>query len=190
MKETIIFLVLLTAWSSCAEVQPKVTGTGNAPTTDLSAYKGTASITQGIAKTTAEDIYKCDRGRKTDIGVISSSDGQGWIVPAYTNFQNDEFPFAADLYNSCDGNTYNNAQEALSKLDGSDIIKIDADGEVFTAYVFGDNYFEMYVNGIPVGKDRVPFTQFNSSVIRFKAEKPFTIAMKLVDWEEHLGVGL
>ena len=26
-------------------------------------------------------------------------------------------------------------------------------------------------------------------MVRFKAKKPFTIAMKLVDWEEHLGVG-
>ena len=66
---------------------------------------------------------------------------------------------------------------------------MDADGEVFTAYIFGDNYFEMYINGIPVGKDNVPFTQFNSNIVRFKVNKPFTIAMKLVDWEENSGLG-
>jgi hypothetical protein len=47
----------------------------------------------------------------------------------------------------------------------------------------------MYINGIPVGKDKIPFTPFNSSIIRFIVTKPYTIAMKLVDWEENLGVG-
>jgi hypothetical protein len=58
-----------------------------------------------------------------------------------------------------------------------------------TAYIFADNYFEMYINGVPVGKDNVPFTQFNSNIVRFKVNRPFTISMLLVDWEERLGVG-
>lgn len=65
---------------------------------------------------------------------------------------------------------YKNAEEALSYYDNSSIIAVDPDGEVFTAYIFADNYFEMYVNGIPVGKDKVPFTQFNSSIVKFKAK--------------------
>lgn len=154
-----------------------------------SHYEGTASITQGLAKTTEEHIYECEGGRKTDIGLIRSTDGKQWTMPASNNFKNEKFPFSSDLYNSCNGNTYANAQEAISKLDGSDIIEIDPNGELFTAYIFGDNYFEMYVNGIPVGKDKIPFTPFNSSIIRFKASKPYTIAMKLVDWEESLGIG-
>ena len=60
---------------------------------------------------------------------------------------------------------------------------------MYTAYVFADNYFEMYVNGIAVGRDNVPFTQFNSNIVRFKAKAPFTVAMHLVDWEENLGIG-
>ena len=152
-------------------------------------YNGTASITQGIATTTIEDIYACNRGRKTDVGEITSTDGKKWTVPAQTNYLNKDFPFAADLFNSCEGKNYVTLEEALSNFDDSKIVEIDEDGEIFTAYVFADNYFEMYVNGIPVGKDKVPFTEFNSSVLKFKAQKPFTIAMKLVDWEEHLGVG-
>jgi hypothetical protein len=74
-------------------------------------------------------------------------------------------------------------------LNGSDIVTIDSAGELITAFIFADNYFEMYINGVPVGKDNVPYTQFNSNIIRFRVNKPFTIAMLLVDWEEHLGVG-
>ena len=83
----------------------------------------------------------------------------------------------------------NQQTDALAALDGSDIVEIDADGEVITAFVFADNYFEMYINGIPVGKDNVPFTEFNSNIVRFKVKRPFTIAMKLVDWEENSGLG-
>jgi len=154
-----------------------------------SDYEGTASITQGLAKITEERIYECEGGRKTDVGIIMSTDGKQWTVPTNTNFSNKNFPAASDLYNACNGNTYSNVQEAISKLDGSDIIEIDQDGTLFTAYIFADNYFEMYINGIPVGKDMVPFTPFNSSIVRFTVTKPYTIAMKLVDWEENLGLG-
>jgi len=190
MIEKILLLILIVFLPSCGRNKSKAT-TINKPanTSAISKYTGTASVTQGQATTTMEDIYKCDRGRKTDIGEIASSDGKTWIVPAKTNFLNKAFPFAPDLNNSCNGNTYQNAKEAISKLTTSDIIEIDNEGELFTAYIFGDNYFEMYVNGIPTGKDRVPFTQFNSSLVQFRVKKPFTIAMKLVDWEEHLGVG-
>jgi len=188
MKEQLQVLILIIFLTSCGGNTSKTTN-GTTNTSDLSTYRGTASITQGLATTTAENIYKCDRGRKTDEGEITSSDGKKWIVPAQTNFQNEAFPFAPDLHNSCNGNTYQNAKEASSKLADSAIVEIDQEGEVYTAYIFADNYFEMYVNGIPVGKDHVPFTQFNSSLVQFKVNKPFTIAMKLVDWEEHLGIG-
>lgn len=188
MKNECFLLILVALLSSCGE-----SNTTDTPITNVAdvstAYTGTASVTQGLATTTAENIYTCDRGRKTDVGEITSLDGKKWIVPANTNFQNDVFPFASDLHNVCVGNTYSDAATALSKLTDADIINIDKNGELFTAYVFGDNYFEMYVNGVAVGKDPVPFTQFNSNIIQFKAKRPFSIAMKLVDWEEHLGVG-
>ena len=189
MKNTFALLLISGVLMSCTSS----TSTMNAQETDKSSgaddYKGTASITQGIATTIAEDIYTCERGRKTDVGEITSTDGKKWTVPAATNYTNDNFPFATDLHNSCEGKNYATAQEALSHFDAANIIEVDKDGELFTAYIFADNYFEMYVNGVPVGKDKVPFTQFNSSVVKFKVQKPFTIAMKLVDWEEHLGVG-
>ena len=152
-------------------------------------YKGTGSLTQGLANTVQEAFFECRRGRVTSIGSINSSDGKTWTVPASTHFMDEAFPMASDLHNPCNGNTYSDTEEALSKLDGSDIIEIDPDGTVYTAFIFADNYFEMYVNGVPVGKDNVPFTQFNSNLIRFKVRRPFTVAMKLVDWEENLGLG-
>ncbi|MFZ4614153.1 MAG: hypothetical protein ACOYNH_10765, partial [Bacteroidia bacterium] len=69
------------------------------------------------------------------------------------------------------------------------VIEIDAAGEIITGYIFADNYFELYINGVAVGKDAIPFTDFNSSIVKFKVLKPFSIAMKLVDWEERLGLG-
>lgn len=37
--------------------------------------------------------------------------------------------------------------------------------------------------------DPVPFTPFNSNVVRFRAQRPFDVAVMLVDWEENLGLG-
>lgn len=111
-------------------------------------------------------------------------------MPADVNYGNASFPFASDLYNTyTSGHNYPNATAALASLNGSDVINIDNSGEIYTAFVFADNYFEMYVNGQPVGKDAVPYTEFNSSIVRFKARKPFTVAIKCVDWEENLGLG-
>jgi len=174
---------------SCAENKSKSKSKELANSSETIKYNGTASVTQGIATTITEDIYSCERGRKTDVGEITSTDGKKWIVPAQTNYTDDDFPFASDLFNSCEGKNYATSKEALSNFDNSKIVEIDQDGELFTAYIFADNYFEMFVNGVAVGKDKVPFTQFNSSIVKFKVQKPFTIAMKLVDWEEHLGVG-
>lgn len=152
-------------------------------------YTGTASVTQGLANTTISNLYTCTGGRIAAIGTISATDNTIWTVPAVTNYNNNSFPFASDLNNPCNGHNFSNESSALSALNASDIITVDADGELITAYVFADNYFEMYINGVPVGKDNVPFTQFNSNIIRFKVNRPFTIAMLLVDWEERLGVG-
>ncbi|AUC77833.1 hypothetical protein CW732_13075 [Olleya sp. Bg11-27] len=156
---------------------------------NLDKYKGTASVSQGSATVLIENIFECDRGREAPMGTSTAIDGSKWTVPAEVNFTDDSFPFASDLFNPCTKVEYRSAEEALAALDGTDIIEVDADGEIVTAYVFADNYFEMYINGTPVGKDNVPFTQFNSNIVRFKVNRPFTIAMKLVDWEENSGLG-
>ena len=150
-------------------------------------YNGTGSVSQGQAVTTVDNLLNC--GRVAGLGTITDVDGKAWAVPAEVHYADAGFPFASELNNPCSGANYQNANEALAQLDGSDIIVIDEAGEVITGYIFADNYFELYINGVPVGKDNVPFTEFNSDLVRFKVSFPFTIAMKLVDWEEHLGLG-
>lgn len=159
------------------------------PLISHSQYNGTASVSQGLGVLTQGNLYPCANGRITDMGTITALDSTVWTVPADVNFNNPAIPFASDLYNSCNGATYPNESAALSALSGTDIIGIDPNGELITAYLFADNYFELYINGIPVGKDDVPYTQFNSSIVRFRVSRPFTIAAMLVDWEEKLGVG-
>jgi hypothetical protein len=159
------------------------------PLCSAAQYTGTGSVTQGLATTTATNIYSCTGGRPTNVGTITATDNTVWTMPASVNFLNASYPFASVLHNSCTGVMYANSAAAVAALDGSDIVTIDAGGELITAYIFADNYFEMYVNGVFIGKDDVPFTQFNSNIVRFRVNRPFTIAMQLVDWEENLGLG-
>ncbi len=176
-----LLTLLLSTWG-CSDDEDS-----NTPSGDQQAYAGTGSVTQGSATTVISNLLNC--GRVAGVGAITATDNTVWTVPADVNYTNNSFPFASEMNNPCSGVQYATAAEAVAALDGSDIIEIDASGEVITAFIFADNYFEMYVNGIPVGKDNVPFTDFNSDIVRFKVTKPFTIAMHLVDWEENLGVG-
>jgi hypothetical protein len=64
------------------------------------------------------------------------------------------------------------------------IVEIDPDGEVITGYIVADNYFKLYVHGKLIGVDPIPFTP------RFKAKPPYTYALKAVDWEQRLGLGM
>ena len=54
------------------------------------------------------------------------------------------------------------------------IVEIDKDGEVVTGFIIADNYFQLYVNGKLVGVDAVPYTPFNSSIVRFRVKRPYT----------------
>jgi hypothetical protein len=57
----------------------------------------------------------------------------------------------------------------------------------FTAEVWADNWFSLYVNGEPVGEDSVPITterSFNAETITFTATYPLTIAMVTKDFKE------
>ena len=75
----------------------------------------------------------------------------------------------------------------LSQLE---TVIIDPDGVEITGFIFGDNYFELYVNGQFVGRDPIGMTPFNSNVVRFRARYPMTYAVMGVDWETHNGVGM
>ena len=55
----------------------------------------------------------------------------------------------------------------------------------FTAEVWADNWFAMYVNGKKVGEDSVPITtqkSFNSETIKFNATYPLTIGFIAKDY--------
>ncbi len=150
------------------------------------------SFTQGLAERYHSDVYECrkvDSGgvppRVTNDGKIISEDGIEWIVPAKVDYEGSTK--ASDLFNVC------NDVIPLSSADVNmaDFPVHDAGGsDVFTAYVFGDNYFEFTVNDKITVVDPLPFTPFNSSVIKFKAERPFNLAVKAVDWEEYSGLGM
>ncbi|GAA5220207.1 hypothetical protein [Membranihabitans marinus] len=154
---------------------------------NASPYTGTASVTQGLGSKTTSNLFENGQ-RIAELGVITSTDNKEWRVPADVNYTDNSFPFAPDLYNPY-GDRYTSASSALSAFDENNIVEIDADGEVVTGYIFADNYFELYVNGVKVGKDAIPFTDFNSHIVQFKVTKPFSIAFLLVDWEENLGLG-
>lgn len=114
-------------------------------------------------------------------GEVNDRDGNLWRVPGpvaggFTN---------VDLFNDCTGTGANAGYEAELQTQ-----VIDADGSEVTAYLFGDNYYEFYVNGEFAGRDAVNFTTFNSHVARYQAAYPITYAVLLVDWEEYNGIGL
>ena len=57
----------------------------------------------------------------------------------------------------------------------------------FTAEVWADNWFALYINGELVGEDSVPITterSFNAETITFTASYPLTIAMITKDFKE------
>ena len=160
-----------------------------ATTTLTAQYSGTGSVSQGRATTTQQNVYSCPKGRVTNIGTIVAKDGTTWTMPAVTHFSDPTFPKSSDLHNACTGVNHTTSAQAVAALSPSNIVTIDPDGELITCFIFADNYFEMAINGVPVGKDNVPYTQFNSSLLQFRVKRPFTVAIHAVDWEENLGLG-
>lgn len=154
-------------------------------TTAVADVSPAPSFTQGLGKTTNEGIFDCGpRARISKMGTITAEDGSEWVVPGENHF--DSAPKAADLYNECNGNTH----ASLEEVDLASVPVFDAGGEEeFVMYLFADNYFELYVNGTLLAVDPVPFTPFNSNLVRFKARRPLTVAVKMIDWEENLGLG-
>ena len=121
------------------------------------------------------------RFNQAQCGTVKSTDGTVWTVPAAVN----EGAACTDIYNDCTG-----AGDDPNYLSKVKTTVIDEDGVEITGWFFGDNYFELYVNGKYVCRDSIGFIPFNSSVARFKVKYPITYAIRLVDWETHLGVGM
>ncbi len=150
-----------------------------------SAFAQGVSFSTGPATTVVEGLIDCGRrSRISAVGEIITDDGAIRTVPAATHYQT--APHAPNLYNECGGEE----RASPAQLDLASVPVFDAGGaEEFTAFVFADNYFELYVNGTLIAVDPVPFTPFNSNVIRFTADRPVTLAVMGVDWEENLGLG-
>ncbi len=143
------------------------------------------SFSTGPATVINKGLIDCGaRARVSAVGEIVSEDGTKRIVPAETHF--DTAPKAPDLYNGCGGIE----PGSLADVNVDAIATLDAGGsEVFIAYVFADNYFEFYVNGDLLAVDPVPFTPFNANIIKFSADRPVSLAVMGVDWEENLALG-
>ncbi len=115
-------------------------------------------------------------------GTVADDSGRLWTVPASINASG---PTCVDLFNDCAGTGDNPDYETQLSTH-----VVDEGGDEITGWLFGDNFFELYVNGEYVCRDSIGFTPFNSSVVRFQAEYPLTVAVQLVDWGTHLGVGM
>ena len=159
--------------------------TDNTIITQPATYTGTGSVTQGTGTITNSSMYSCSGGRVTNMGSIISKDNKTWILPGENSFTTGTKLF--DLYNECVGKTPTTINVADTAK--APVIVIDNDGEIISGFLYGDNFFELYVNGKLVGVDPIPYTPFNSSFVKFKAKRPIKYAIKLIDWEENLGIG-
>lgn len=149
------------------------------------AEPAVGSISQGQARIVVENLFECAGARVSAVGEITAMDNTTWTVPAKTAYLTGTK--APDLYNTCSQTT----PKTIAEIDIQNIpiVEVDRDGELITGYIFADNYFELYVNGKLIGVDPVPYSPFNSNIVRFRAKRPITYAVKLVDWEENLGIG-
>jgi hypothetical protein len=181
MKNIIRFVMISLFAIACGQKKGNVQDAVHLP------YKGTGAITQGIAKTTTQNLFECDQvgSRIAALGEIKDQTGKVWIVPGDNSYKQGTKAF--DLYNDCTRTTPDNL--SMVDLNSVPITELDKEGEIITGFIFADNYFELFINGQLIAVDPVPFTPFNSSVVKFKVTRPYSIAVKLIDWEENLGVG-
>lgn len=154
--------------------------------TTFSVLAEKAVVIEGPAEVLSKSQFTCEHGRSrlSPVGIKKSGD-KTYVVPAETQYKKENF--VSNLYDQCS----KVEPKSLSDVDVSavPIIEVDRDGEVITGFIFADNYFELFINGKLIGVDPVPFTPFNSNIVRFKVKKPYDIAIKVVDWEENSGLG-
>ena len=184
---SIVVLAVGYLFSGCASTEPQA----NLPADTTPAKR---MVTQGRARTVVENLTQCAQTnpkmnvRVAAVGEIAAADGTTLTMPAVTALQQRRGPLSHDLYNECNGVTPKNAAEVSTA--NVPVIEVDADGEVITGYIVADNYYEMYVNGTLVSVDNTPYTPFNSAIVKFKVKRPYTLAFLVVDWDEHLGMGM
>lgn len=150
-------------------------------------YSGIGTVTMGIGDLLGDFSLTpdgCPTGERfvaAETGLVVAEDGSEWIVPMEVN----EGRGSVDIFNDCTGSGDN-----PNYLDDLETVVIDPDGDVITATIFGDNYFELYINGEYIGRDNIGFVPFNSSAVRFQVNYPYTIAVRMADWETHFGIGM
>lgn len=172
---------------------------GPAPTPDLATTPDAAvpagdggtnespAVADGLGTKTGGGTGMCtpteDRYIDGDYGTITARDGRTFAVPGPIRTGG---VACTDLYNPCAGGANPGWQSQLKTI----VIDDTPDAVEVTGYVYGDNYFELYVNGKYVCRDALTFVPFNAHVVRFKARYPMTIAVEAVDWEQMLGAGI
>ncbi|MFC5063378.1 hypothetical protein [Actinomycetospora atypica] len=121
--------------------------------------------------------------RPARYGTVRADDGSTWPVPAA--------PPAADAPRLVTGFIACGPPIPFTGFDPATapVTTVDPDGEVISGILFGDNDVQLFVNGVLVGVDPVPYAPLNAVVVRFRATAPVTYAVRLVDGEEGLGVG-
>ncbi len=150
-------------------------------------------IVQGPAQPlTVEKLYDCpvvvDNYRGGALAIATATDGTRIKVPAETAYEQGVGPKSIDLYNECTQITPADSSEVST--DSVPVIEVDAGGEIITGFIVADNYYELYVNGTLVSVDNTPYTPFNSSIVKFRVNRPYTLAFLLADWDEHMGLGM
>ena len=114
-------------------------------------------FTRGKANILSYDISPgCQGSRPAALGSFTGPNVTTIIVPSDTKFSNGKR--FHDFYNQCASITPTSMAQV--KIDEMSITTIDPDGEVITGYILCDNYCELYVNGVLIGTDPVPFTPF------------------------------
>jgi len=186
---------LLSACSSPEEAMPDAmpSGAASAPQPAAEPPGVERWVVQGPATTFVADfLYPCpvvvDNWRPGAVALARATDGTAIRVPAETAFEQGIGPKSVDLYNECTEVTPEDSSGVDPEI--APIIEVDSDGEVVSGYIVADNYYELYVNGTLVSVDNTPYTPFNSSIVRFRVNRPYTLAFKLVDWDEHMGLGM
>lgn len=150
-----------------------------------SAAPAAPSISRGTVA--AEDEVRSDcpaapDSRPARYGTVRADDGSTWPVPAA--------PPADDAPRLVTGSiACGPASPFAVDPTTAPITTVDPDGEVISGILFGDNDVQLFVDGVLVGVDPVPYTPLNAVVVRFRAKAPVTYAVRLVDGEEGLGVG-
>ena len=116
----------------------------------------------------------------TSIFIASCSSGSTSTKPAET--------ITTDVSTTTNEILTNTTVASSEKAIDSSTTAVKSAQSTFTAEVWADNWFSLYINGKLVGQDSVAITtekSFNSDRITFTASYPFTIAMVAKDFKQN-----